>query len=87
MHSWSKECSYEEMAMTDMRKVQYFLPERQFMMKEGYMGKHRLQRQGLPFLCLFEFVKALLERWLYGIHKRDELRSMVTIFRGPKCLL
>lgn len=52
------------------------------MMKEGYMGKHRLQRQeGLPFLCLFEFVKALLKRWLYGIHKRDELRSRVTTLR------
>lgn len=60
----------EQMAVTNTRKVQCFLPDKQFVMKEGYKDKHKLPKiRGPAFPCLSEFVKALLERWLHEVHQ------------------
>lgn len=61
--------------MPNKRELQCFLPKRQFVMKEGYKDKHKLPKiRGPAFPCLFEFVKALLERWLRGVHQERRIK-------------
>ena len=56
--------------MPNKKELPCFLPKRQSVMKEGYKDKHKLQKiRGPAFPGLFEFVKALLEKWLHGVHQ------------------